>query len=406
LLDEAVLHYTQKFRQESGTVELEAMADRRDYYEVLGVAPDASDEEVRRAFRKRAMEYHPDRNKSEDATDRFKEVTEAYQILSDPQRRAQYDRFGHAGVGDGDPGRGFGAGDPSAGFGDIFDAFFGGFGAATRARQVPRRGADLRAALTLTFEEAVFGAGKVVEIERMERCTRCGGARCEPGTALTQCMNCRGSGEVRRSHQGIFGQFVQVATCSVCQGEGQRVEHPCQVCRGAGLESRPRRLEVKVPAGVEDGFQVRLSGEGEAGFQGGPPGHLYISLKVEPHPLFQRDGDAILYELRLNIAQAALGGTVQVPTLEGSFSLKIPPGTQSGQAFRLKGKGVSRVNGTGRGDQVVKAKVVVPTRLSDEQRQLLDELAKTLESPSPGEDGSDPQSRKDNGWFEKLFGGS
>ena len=383
------------------------MATKRNYYEVLGVPRNASEEEVRKAFRRKAMEYHPDRNKSAGAGERFKEVNEAYQVLSDSQKRARYDRFGHAGVTDGGFGRGFEGAETFGGFGDIFDAFFGGFGTATRSRNAPRQGVDRQTEVTLSFEEAVFGTEKVVEVERTEECSRCAGVRSEPGSSPSRCSSCRGTGQVRRSHQSLFGQFVQVVTCPTCRGEGQVIESPCTQCRGTGQEQQARRLGVKIPAGVEDGFQIRLSGEGDAGTRGGRPGHLYMSLVVQPHSLFQREGDTIVYQLPLNIAQATLGGTVEVPTLGDPAPLRIPAGTQSGQVFRLKGKGVPHLNSAGRGDQVVVARVVTPTSLTERQRQLLEEFAQSLEQPSAeGQHGSEARTQEEKGWFERLFGSS
>ena len=287
---------------------------KRDYYDVLGISRGASEEDVRKAFRRLALEYHPDRNKKEGAEERFKEINEAYQVLSDAKRRAAYDRFGHEGV-SGNGGRGFEGFDNFGGFGDIFDAFFGsGFGTRSGARRV-RRGADLRCVIGIEFEEAAFGAEKEFEVRRMERCERCGGDRSEPGKRPSTCANCKGAGQVRRAHQSVFGQFVQMATCGTCRGEGSVIAHPCSGCAGSGRQRRDRKLAVSIPAGIEDGTQIRLTGEGEPGTNGAPPGDLYVSVNVDEHPLFERDGYDLYLSLPLNVAQATLGAVVKIPTL-------------------------------------------------------------------------------------------
>lgn len=350
---------------------------KRDYYDVLGVPRHGTPEAIKKAFRQLAMKYHPDRNRSADASERFKAINEAYEVLSDPERRAIYDRFGHAGVASSVGARdfeGFGFG----GFGDIFDAFFGG--SATR-RRGPRRGAELREQVTLTFEEAAFGCEKTIEVPSVELCSRCNGLRAEPGTEPEPCSNCGGAGEVRRVQRSIFGQFVNVAACDRCGGEGRVVSHPCRTCRGSGREERVRRLQVKIPAGINDGAQMRLSGEGEVGLYGGHRGNLYVDFSVKPHKLFQRDGDDLIYQLEVNIAQAALGDDVNVPTLEGTQSLRIPPGSQSGEVFVLRGEGVAQLRSNGRGDLLVRMQVVTPKHLTDRQKQLLAELADSLGTP-------------------------
>lgn len=360
-----------------------ATTSKRDYYEVLGLSRDATPEEIKKAFRRLAMKYHPDRNKSADAGERFKAINEAYEALSDPERRAMYDRFGHAGAESpfarGFEGFGFG------GLGDIFDAFFGG---TTARRRTPRRGADRRQHLTLTFEEAAFGCEKQVEVTGVEVCSRCNGLRAEPGTEPERCTNCNGTGEVRRVQHSIFGQFVNVSTCDRCGGEGRAVSHPCRTCRGSGHEKRTRVLEVKFPGGIDDGSQLRLSGEGDVGLYGGPRGNLYLQVSVQPHKLFQRDGDDLIYHLELNIAQAALGDEVQIPTLDGDESLRIAPGTQSGEVFVLRGRGVPHLRASGRGDLLVRAQVVTPKNLTAEQKRLLSQLAQSLGTPvSPDDKG-------------------
>jgi len=357
---------------------------KRDYYEVLGVGRNASSEEIKRAFRRLAMKYHPDRNKEDGAEAKFKELGEAYEVLADPEKRTAYDRYGLSGLKGFEFGRPF-EGFDFGGFGDIFEAFFGG-SMGSRRRQ-PQRGADRRVDIEIDFEEAVFGCEREVEVNRIELCNRCGGRGAEPGSQLTRCSTCEGSGEVRRVQRNFFGQFVNVATCSQCSGEGQIITEPCKECRGSGRERRKRELAVKIPAGVDDGSQMRLSGEGDAGFLGGSPGNLYIILNVRSHPIFQRQEDDLTYELPINFAQAALGDQSEVPTLDGGrpYSLKIPPGTQSGKVFVLKGKGVPHLRGNGRGDLLVRVNVVVPTELTAEQRRLLEQLAHSFGSPSPND---------------------
>ena len=354
---------------------------KRDYYEVLGVPRNATPEEIKKAFRRLAMKYHPDRNKSDDAHERFKSINEAYEVLSDPERRGMYDRFGHAGAEQAFA-RGF-EGFSFGGFGDIFDAFFGG---TTARRRQPRRGADLRQRVTLTFEEAAFGCEKTVEATSLEVCSRCNGLRAEPGTEPEKCANCGGTGELRRVQQSIFGQFVNVATCDRCGGEGRVVANPCKACRGAGREERSRRLQVKFPAGIDDGAQMRLSGEGESGLYGGPRGNLYLDIAVKPHKTFRRDGDDLICDLELNIAQAALGEELEVPTLDEAESLRIPPGTQSGEVFVLRGRWVPHLRAHGRGDLLVRAQVVTPKHLTPEQKRLLAALAESLGTPVSSDD--------------------
>ncbi|MEW6033596.1 MAG: molecular chaperone DnaJ [Chloroflexota bacterium] len=345
----------------------------RDYYRVLGVGRNATPEEVKKAFRRLAFQHHPDRNRDEGAEGRFKEINEAYQVLSDPERRASYDRYGMVDVG-GLYGRGF-EGFDFGGLGDIFDAFFGG---AARVRRGPRRGADVNVQFTISFEEAVFGCEREVEVRRVEPCARCRGTGCQPGTSPERCANCGGSGEVQRVERSIFGRFVNVVPCDRCGGEGKVVLQPCTGCSGRGRERRLCRLVVRIPPGVDDGFQVCLSAEGDSGLWGGPSGDLYVQLTMSPHPLFQRDGQDILYELPLNFAQAALGDRVEVPTLDGPMAVEIPAGTQNGDAFRLKGRGAPSPGGGRRGDQLARVRVVTPTSLDERQRELLRELKDSL----------------------------
>lgn len=375
--------------------------NKRDYYDVLGVPRDAPEEEVKKAFRKLALEYHPDRNQKAGAEEKFKEINEAYQVISDSKKRSDYDRFGHSGV-TGNGARGFEGFENFGGFGDIFDAFFGG-GLGSRNRgTTSRRGADLEYPLTVEFEDAVFGIEREFEIQRVEHCSRCQGARSEPGTSPTPCLQCGGAGQVRRAHQSIFGQFVQMATCGNCRGEGKILTQPCSACNGDGREKRARKLVVLVPAGIEDGTQIRLTGEGEPGTSGGRPGDLYVSVHVKEHSIFERDGHDIVYAMPINMAQAALGATVEVPTLEGRSDLVIPPGMQSGEVFRLKGQGVPHLRSSRRGDQRVYVVVETPKSLTEEQQRLLQALSETLGDQAEGFDGTD------KGWFGKIkdaFGG-
>ena len=369
------------------------MTTQRDYYDVLGASRNSSQEEIRTKFRRLALEYHPDRNKDPGAQEKFKEINAAYQVLSDPQQRARYDRFGHAGVGAGNGGgRGFDGAETFGGFGDIFDAFFGGFGA--RTRRAPMPGNDLQTNLTLLFEEAVFGVEKEIDVSRVELCGRCSGHASEPGSSTEGCQHCNGTGQVRRVQRSIFGQFSQVGPCTQCEGEGRIVTNPCTQCSGSGRERRRRKMKVDIPAGVEDGTQVRLSREGDAGSNGGPAGNLYIGLRVQPHEIFERSDHDILYDLSINFAQAALGDELEIPTLTEPETLRIPEGTQSGTMFRFKGKGVPYSSKGRRGDHLVTVNVVTPKSLDDHQRELLEELALTL-----GNDAKD-----ERGWFDKIKG--
>ncbi len=367
------------------------MTTKTDFYETLGVARNATLEEIKKAYRKLAFQYHPDRNSDAGASDRFKEISEAYQVLSDPDRRTSYDRFGHAGA-NGAAGRGFEGFEGFGGLGDIFESFFGG-GSRT---QGPARGRDLEYRSTISFMEAVFGADKEFDIDRVEPCGRCSGSRAEPGTSAARCATCSGSGQVRRVQRSIFGQFAQVTTCSTCRGAGSTVATPCTQCKGAGRERKRRKISVSIPPGVGSGSRIRLRTEGEVGEPGAPSGDLYIHVEVEPHDIFERDGDDILVNLDLNVARAALGATARVPTVDGLQDLKIPAGTQSGQAFRMRNLGVPHLGSSGRrGDQIVIVNVAIPRKLNDRQRELLEELAGTMSddgSPDGGEDG----------WFGKV----
>ncbi len=350
------------------------MSAKRDYYEILGVQRNAAEEEIKKAFRRLARQYHPDVNKEKGAEARFKEINEAYEVLGDPQKRRAYDRFGHAGV------TGAGAGAGAAGFetfgfglNDIFEQIFAGAAAGTR--RGAQRGADLRYDLTISFEEAVRGCQKEIEIPRWESCPTCRGNGAQPGTSTTRCTACQGTGEIRRVQQSIFGQFVNVMVCDRCRGEGRVITTPCERCHGQGRVRTIKKVLVNIPAGVDDGINVRVTGEGEAPARGGAPGNLFVALSVKPHEYFKRQGTDIIYELPVSFAEAALGAEVEVPTLDGKETLKIPSGTQSGRTFRVKSKGVPVVHGSTRGDELVVVKVIIPQTITQRQRELLREFA-------------------------------
>jgi molecular chaperone DnaJ len=354
-----------------------AVMAQRDYYDVLGVNRGASADEIKSAFRQLARKLHPDVNKEPDAEERFKEINEAYAVLSDTEKRSVYDRYGHAGI------SGMGGAPDFSGmdFSDIFEEFFGfGGGSRRRSRNSPRRGADLNLTVTLTFEESVFGVDKNIEFTRDEICTTCRGTGAQPGTSPSRCPNCEGRGEVRQVRNTFLGSMVQVTTCPTCNGQGEVITSPCTTCRGRGLERRAVQKTVTIPGGVDSGTQIRLSGEGQPGVYGGPNGNLYVEIQVRPHKFFRRKGNDLLLDLDINVAQAALGAEIEVPTIDGPAHLSIPAGTQPGKIFTIKSKGVPFLRSAGRGDQLVVVNVEVPTRLTAEQRRLLEELAQTLGS--------------------------
>lgn len=349
---------------------------QRDFYEVLGVSKNASPDELKTSFRTLARKYHPDINKEPDAEEKFKEINEAYAVLSDPEKRAAYDRYGFAGL------NGMG-GMPDFSTIDLSDLFseffgFGSMGGSRRSRTAPRRGQDLGLKIKLTFEEAVFGAEKEIQFDRDEVCSTCRGNGAEPGTSPTKCGTCGGKGEVRQVRQTFLGSMVQVTTCPNCNGSGEVISSPCKTCRGSGLERKHVTKTISVPAGVDNGTQIRLAGEGQPGVYGGPNGNLFIEVDVQKHKFFERHSNDILLNLNINIAQAALGADIQVPTVDGPATLKIPAGTQPGKVFTLKGKGVPYLKSSGRGDQRVVINVEVPNRLDETQRKLMEELAETL----------------------------
>lgn len=348
----------------------------RDYYEILGVPRTATPDDLKSAFRKLARQYHPDVNKEPDAEERFKELNEAYAVLSDTEKRAAYDRYGHAGVN----GSGGVPDYSTVDLSDIFEEFFGFGGGSRRSRNAPRRGADLSSRVQITFEEAVFGVEKEVEITRDELCTACRGTGSEPGTSPTRCTTCGGKGEVRQTRQTFLGSMVQVTTCPTCGGQGEVISSPCRTCKGRGLERKTLRKVVPIPGGVDSGTQIRLAGEGQPGVFGGPNGNFFLEIQVQPHKYFRRKQDDILVDLNINLAQAALGADIDVPTVDGPQRMKVPPGTQPGKIFSLRGKGVPHLRGSGRGDEHVIVGVEIPTHLTLDQRKLFEQLAKTLGS--------------------------
>jgi len=379
----------------------------RDFYEVLGVSRNASPDDIKKAYRRLARQYHPDVNKDNGADEKFKEIAAAYEVLSDEDKRARYDRFGHAGV---NPGaNGFGA--EGFGFGDLNDIFdfvsgFAGFSTQSRrgaARTRARQGRDLRYDMLLTFEESVFGVEKEIDFQRMETCDHCNGSGAEPGTTPRRCPDCNGTGEIRQARATLLGSIIETSPCVRCQGRGEIVDTPCKECRGQGQVRKPVKRRVNIPGGMPDEGRVRIMGEGEPGANGGPNGNLYIYVRVSPHDYFQRRENDILLDMKINVAQAALGATITVPTVEGDEQLPIPPGTQSGKIIRLRGKGFPKLNNPGqRGDQLVVLQVVVPTRLTAEQRQLFEQLSHTL-----GAADAEPQ-RAGKGFFDRVlefFGG-
>ncbi|MBP3951314.1 molecular chaperone DnaJ [Bacillus suaedae] len=360
---------------------------KRDYYEVLGVDQNASVDEVKKAYRKLARKYHPDVNKEADATEKFKEVKDAYDTLSDPQKKSHYDQFGHT-----DPNQGFGGGDfGGGGFGDIFDMFFGGGG--RRNPNGPRQGADLQYTMTLDFKEAVFGKDTEIEIPREETCETCTGTGAKPGTKPDTCTHCGGSGQLNVEQNTPFGRVVNRRVCHHCEGKGKIIKQKCSTCAGKGKIRKHKKISVKVPAGIDHGQQLRVSGQGEGGSNGGPPGDLYVVFNVKPHEFFDREGDDIYCEMPLTFAQVALGDEIEVPTLNGKVKLKIPAGTQTGTNFRLRNKGVPNVHGRGQGDQHVKIRVVIPKSLTEKEKDLIREFSEMT--------GGQPDEQND-GFFAKV----
>ena len=366
-----------------------------EYYDRLGLSKDASQDEIKRAYRKLSKKYHPDINKEPGAEEKYKEILEAYETLSDAQKRAAYDQYGPDGAnGFGDQGS-FGGFDGGAGFGgfeDIFSSFFGG--GATRNPNAPRQGDDLQYRVNLSFEEAVFGAEKEIHYNREVTCKTCSGSGAKPGTSPVTCGRCHGHGVINVDTQTPLGMMRRQVTCDVCHGTGQEIKDPCQTCHGTGREKQSHTVSVKIPAGVETGQQIRLAGQGEAGFNGGPYGDLFVVINVNPSDKFTRDGSTIYYTLNISFVQAALGDTVEVPTVHGNVEMVIPAGTQTGKTFRLKGKGAPRLRGGSQGDQLVTVKIVTPTKLNDAQKEALLAFAK-----ASGDEKVAPQKK---GFFNKV----
>jgi molecular chaperone DnaJ len=371
---------------------------KRDYYEVLGLSKGASKDEIKKAYRKLSKTYHPDINKEPDAADKFKEVKEAYETLSDDQKRAHYDQFGHT-----DPNQGFGGfggGGDFGGFGgfeDIFNTFFGGGGGGGSRRRdpnAPRQGSDLQYTMTLSFEDAAFGKETDVEIPREETCETCKGSGAKPGTNPETCQHCHGSGQLNVEQNTPFGKVVNRRVCHYCNGTGKEIKQKCSTCGGSGTVKKRRKIHVKIPAGIDDGQQLRMAGQGEAGLNGGPAGDLYVVFHVRSHEFFERDGDDIYCEMPITFVQATLGAEIEVPTLHGKVKLKIPAGTQTGTKFRLKGKGVPNVRGYGVGDQHILVRMLTPTKLSDKQKQLLREFGEIS--------GSSPIGDHEESFFSKV----
>lgn len=366
---------------------------KRDYYEILGIDRNATKDDIRKAYRKLARKYHPDVSKEENAEAKFIEVKEAYEVLNDEQKRAQYDQFGHAGP----QSQGFGGGGFS-GFDDIFDMFFGG--GRSRDPNAPRQGNDLQYTMTLKFEEAIFGKETEITLPKEEECDTCHGSGAKPGTRPETCSHCGGSGQLNVEQNTAIGRVVNRRACHYCQGKGKIIEDPCTTCDGKGRVNKQTKVKVSIPAGIDDGQQIRIGGKGEPGINGGPPGDLFVVIQVEPHDFFHREGDDIYVEMPLTFAQAALGDEVEVPTVHGKVSIKIPAGTQTGKTFRLRGKGSPNVRGYGQGDQRVKVRVVTPTKLSKEQKDILREFNQT-EDNAPISEEEDSLFKR----FKKAFKG-
>jgi molecular chaperone DnaJ len=381
------------------------MATKRDYYEILGVSKDASADEIKKIYRKLALQYHPDRNKDAGAEEKFKEISEAYAVLSDSEKRSQYDRFGHAGIDGQYSAEDIFRGADFGGFGDIFEMFFGG---GRRGPRGPRRGSDLQYDLYVTFEEAAFGARKDIDIPRTENCSACSGTGAKGGTSPKRCPTCGGTGQVRTTHSTFGMQFVSTTACSTCHGRGQIIEFPCPECGGSGRVRKRRKLTVNVPAGADSGLGLRLSGEGEAGEPGAPPGDLYVVIHVMEHRYFKRVDYDVISELSISFPQAALGADVMVETLHGKVKMNIPTGTQTHSVFRLKGKGIQHLHGHGKGDQLVRVVIKTPTKLSKDQKELLEQFEylgkckKPVDARSKSEKGETGKEKKSKGIFEKV----
>jgi molecular chaperone DnaJ len=369
------------------------MAEKRDYYEVLGVQKGASDDEIKKAFRKMSKKYHPDLNPgNKEAEEKFKEVNEAYQVLSDSDKKSKYDQFGHAGV---DPNFGAGGGYGGAGFdfGDIFGDIFGGFGGGFGGgrRNGPRRGNDIRRVIDISFEEAAFGCTKKMNIQTQEKCEECGGTGAKKGTTVTTCSHCSGTGRVKTQQRTILGYMTTETTCPQCNGEGKIIKEPCRECRGTGAVRRNKTIEVQIPSGIDDNQTIQLSGKGEAGSKGGPNGDLLITVRVRPHDIFQRRGNDVFINMPISFVEAALGANVKVPTIDGGcVELTIPEGTQAGTRFRMKGKGIPYLRSKSRGDQYVTVEIEIPRNLTQKQKELLKDFDE------------DKNYKQKKNWYDKI----
>ncbi|MBC1511736.1 molecular chaperone DnaJ [Listeria booriae] len=371
---------------------------KRDYYEVLGVSKGASADEIKKAYRKLSKQYHPDINKEAGADEKFKEISEAYEVLSDASKRAQYDQYGHV-----DPNQGFGGGGSYGGggfggqgfggFEDIFDTFFGGGGSARQDPTAPRQGSDMQYTMRLKFKEAIFGKEAEIEIPREESCDTCHGSGAKPGTQPEKCSHCGGKGSINVEQNTPFGRIVNKRTCQYCNGTGKEIKEKCDTCHGSGRVTKTKKIKLKVPAGVDDGQQMRVADEGEGGINGGPNGDLYVVFVVARDDFFEREGNDIYVEVPVTFVQAALGDEIDVPTVHGKVRLKVPAGTQTGTTFRMRNKGVPHLRGNGTGDQHVILKVIVPKKLDDKQKDILREFAATT---------GDKVDENSEGFFDKM----
>ena len=375
------------------------MAEKRDYYEVLGVSKNASEDEIKRAYKKLARKYHPDMNPGDkEAEEKFKEVNEANEVLSNPEKKAKYDQFGFAGV---DPSYGGSAGAGGFGgfdmgdLGDLFGSFFGGGfgGGRSQRRNAPQRGESIRQTVILSFEEAAFGCEKEISVNRIESCDECGGTGAAKGTSAETCPNCRGTGSVTQTQRTPLGVFQTQTACPNCRGTGKIIKKPCAKCGGAGRVRKTRKFKVNIPAGIDEGQSIQQRGQGNAGVNGGPAGDLFVTVSIRPHPIFTREGQDVYVEIPISFAQAALGDTLQVPTIDGRVEYKVPEGTQTGTVFRMKGKGIQNVSGRGRGDQYVRVNIEVPKNLSEKQKKLLREFE---------ESATDENQSKRKGFWDKV----
>lgn len=356
------------------------MADKRDYYEVLGVSRNAGEDEIKRAYRALAKKYHPDVNKGDTASEqKFKEISEAHEVLSDTNnKRKKYDQFGHAGVnGNGAGAGGFGGFSGFGGVEEIFESFFGGFGGTTR-RTGPRKGQDLRERITITFDESAFGVKKTINVLRHESCSTCEGTGARPGTEPETCSRCHGSGKVRERQNTLFGQMINERTCDSCVGTGKIIKEKCDDCSGSGKVRRTRKIDINVPAGIDNGHTISLRGEGEPGVMGGPPGDLLVTVTVQPHEIFIRNGTNIFLKVNISFTQAALGDEIEVPTIDGIEKYKIKSGTQPGDKFRMRGKGIPSLRTGHRGDQIVEVAVEVPKKMNRKQKEALKKYAELM----------------------------